>query len=67
MPSEMKRLKQLEEENAKLKGLVADRSLDEARPAFRLFLFGQQDRTGETTWLVKVAKGKRWRDIKAQQ
>lgn len=30
MPSEMKRLKQLEEENAKLKGLVADRSLDEA-------------------------------------
>jgi putative transposase len=28
MPSEMKRLKQLEEENAKLKRLVADLSLD---------------------------------------
>jgi len=28
MPSEMKRLKQLEEENAKLKKLVADLSLD---------------------------------------
>jgi len=30
MPSEMKRLKQLEEENAKLKRLVADLSLDKA-------------------------------------
>jgi putative transposase len=30
MPSEMKRLKQLEEENTKLKGLVADLSLDKA-------------------------------------
>ena len=28
MPSDMKRLKQLEEENAKLKKLVADLSLD---------------------------------------
>lgn len=28
MPSEMKRLKQLEEENARLKGIVADLSLD---------------------------------------
>jgi putative transposase len=28
MPSEMKRLKQLEEENAKLKRIVADLSLD---------------------------------------
>lgn len=28
MPSEMKRLKQLEEENSKLKNLVADLSLD---------------------------------------
>ena len=28
MPSEMKRLKQLEEENARLKRLVADLSLD---------------------------------------
>jgi len=30
MPSEMKRLKQLEEENSKLKCLVADLSLDKA-------------------------------------
>ena len=30
MPSEMRRLRQLEEENAKLKGLVADLSLDKA-------------------------------------
>ena len=30
MPSEMKRLKQLEEENSKLKRLVADLSLDKA-------------------------------------
>jgi putative transposase len=30
MPSEMKRLKQLEDENAKLKRLVADLSLDRA-------------------------------------
>ena len=30
MPSEMKRLKQLDEENAKLKKLVADLSLDKA-------------------------------------
>lgn len=30
MPSEMKRLKQLDEENAKLKKLVADLSLDRA-------------------------------------
>ena len=30
MPSEMKRLKQLEEENGKLKRLVADLSLDKA-------------------------------------
>ena len=30
MPSEMKRLKQLEEENGKLKKLVADLSLDRA-------------------------------------
>jgi putative transposase len=30
MPSEMKRLKQLEEENGKLKKLVADLSLDKA-------------------------------------
>jgi putative transposase len=30
MPSEMKRLRQLEEENAKLKPLVADLSLDKA-------------------------------------
>ena len=30
MPSEMKRLKQLEEENSKLKNLVADLSLDRA-------------------------------------
>lgn len=30
MPSEMKRLKQLDEENARLKGLVADLSLDKA-------------------------------------
>jgi putative transposase len=30
MPSEMKRLRQLEEENAKLKGIVADLSLDKA-------------------------------------
>jgi putative transposase len=30
MPSEMKRLKQLEEENGKLKQLVADLSLDKA-------------------------------------
>jgi putative transposase len=30
MPSEMKRLRQLEKENAKLKRLVADLSLDKA-------------------------------------
>lgn len=30
MPSEMKRLRQLEDENSKLKKLVADLSLDEA-------------------------------------
>ncbi|MDA9489495.1 putative transposase [Bradyrhizobium sp. LA2.1] len=30
MPSEMKRLRQLEEENAKLKRIVADLSLDKA-------------------------------------
>jgi putative transposase len=30
MPSEMKRLRQLEEENAKLKRMVADLSLDKA-------------------------------------
>lgn len=30
MPSEVKRLRQLEEENAKLKQLVADLSLDKA-------------------------------------
>lgn len=30
MPSEMKRLRQLEEENAKLKRIVPDLSLDEA-------------------------------------
>ena len=30
MPSEFKRLRQLEEENAKLKWLVADLSLDKA-------------------------------------
>lgn len=30
MPSEMRRLRQLEEENGKLKRLVADRSLDKA-------------------------------------
>jgi len=30
MPSEMKRLRQLEEENAKLKRIVADPSLDKA-------------------------------------
>ena len=30
MPSEMKRLKQLEEENSKLKNMVADLSLDRA-------------------------------------
>ena len=30
MPSEMKRLRQLEEENGKLKRLVADLSLDKA-------------------------------------
>jgi len=30
MPSKMKRLKQLEEENKRLKGLVADLSLDKA-------------------------------------
>ena len=32
MPSEMRRLKQLEEENNKLKRLVADLSLDKAMP-----------------------------------
>ncbi|CAG9247701.1 Insertion element ISR1 uncharacterized 10 kDa protein A3 [Burkholderia diffusa] len=31
-PSELRRLKQLEEENAKLKRLVADLSLDKAMP-----------------------------------
>ena len=31
MPSEMRRLRQLEDENAKLKCLVADLSLDKAR------------------------------------
>lgn len=31
MPSEMKQLRQLEEENAKLKKLVADLSLDKAK------------------------------------
>ena len=30
MPSEMRRLRQLEDENAKLKRIVADRSLDKA-------------------------------------
>jgi len=30
MPSEMKRLRQLEEENSKLKRIVADLSLDKA-------------------------------------
>jgi len=30
MPSEMKRLRQLEDENAKLKRIVADLSLDKA-------------------------------------
>jgi putative transposase len=30
MPSEMRRLRQLEEENAKLKRIVADLSLDKA-------------------------------------
>jgi putative transposase len=30
LPSEMKRLRQLEEENAKLKRIVADLSLDKA-------------------------------------
>lgn len=30
MPSEMKRLRQIEEENAKLKRIVADLSLDRA-------------------------------------
>lgn len=30
MPSEMRRLRQLEEENAKMKRLVADLSLDKA-------------------------------------
>ena len=30
MPTEMKRLRQLEEENAKLKRIVADLSLDKA-------------------------------------
>ncbi len=30
MPSEMKRMRQLEEENAKLKRMVADLSLDKA-------------------------------------
>ena len=30
MPSEMKRLRQLEEENARLKRIVADLSLDKA-------------------------------------
>ena len=32
MPSEMRRLRQLEEENAKLKRLVADFSLDKTMP-----------------------------------
>lgn len=32
MPSEVKRLRQLEEENGKLKRLVADLSLDKAMP-----------------------------------
>lgn len=32
MPSEVKRLRQLEEENAKLKRIVADLSLDKAMP-----------------------------------
>ena len=32
MPSEMKRLRQLEEENGKLKKIVADLSLDKAMP-----------------------------------
>ena len=32
LPSEMKRLKQLEDENSKLKKLVADLSLDKAIP-----------------------------------
>lgn len=32
MPSEMRRLKQLEEENGKLRKLVADLSLDRAMP-----------------------------------
>ncbi len=39
MPSEMKRLRQLEEENGKLKKLVADLSLDSKRsfsPTYRL-------------------------------
>ncbi|MFK4495947.1 putative transposase [Bradyrhizobium japonicum] len=35
MPSEMKWLRQLEEENAKLKRIVADLSLDKA-PCFRM-------------------------------
>jgi len=34
MPSEMKRLRQLEQENAKLKRIVADLSLDKAMLQF---------------------------------
>jgi len=63
MPSEMKRLRQLEEENAKLKRIVADLSLDKAmlqdvlskktlRPARKRKLVG----TIEADWEVSIRR-----------
>ena len=50
MPSEMKRLRQLEEENAKLKRIVADLSLDKAM---------LQDVLAKNVWSAPSVQGSR--------
>lgn len=56
-PSELRRLKQLEEENAKLKRLVADLSLDKAM---------LQDVLSKNVWSAPALQGERCRSDACQ-
>ncbi|KAG8148554.1 IS3 family transposase [Burkholderia catarinensis] len=56
-PSELRRLRQLEEENAKLKRLVADLSLDKAM---------LQDVLAKSVWPAPALQGERYRSDACQ-
>ena len=59
MPSEMKRLRQLEEENGKLKKLVADLSLDRAMLQDVL----AKKLRGDEPLLTRCVRAGRWRSV----